>query len=481
MPDLMLNPHIFRAYDIRGVAGEDFTPAVVERIGRAHGTYLLRRGSSRRPPPRSGRSRSRSLVVAVGHDSRPSSQALYDGVIAGLRATGVDVIAVGLAPTPLLSFAAAAWQLDGGISITASHNPVRFNGAKLLEAQGLPLSPEAIQAVAALAQTNDFEHGRGALAERDPKPEYLALLRDRFAVARPLTVVADPGNAVATLTGPDALRAIGCRVIGLYTELLDGFPNHIADPQEPASMEDLSAAVAEHGADFGVAWDGDGDRIGVTDERGLRYEADWLVALLARDLLSRHPGAPVLVDLKTSLGPIQDIRAHGGRPLLSRTGYSLLRRRMQEEAILFGGEASGHIIFAEDYYAIDDGVYAACALAHFLAADPSPLSAHFASIRRFVTSPEIKLPCPDHAKFRIAEAVAHWFAPRFPVLTIDGARVDFGDGWALIRGSNTNPYLSVRIEAESRSRYDAIGRLIWDALLRHPEVVLPVGVPAPLP
>ena len=246
-------------------------------------------------------------------------------------------------------------------------------------------------------------------------------------------------------------------------------------------MEDLSAAVVEHGADFGIAWDGDGDRIGVTDERGLRYEADWLVALLARDLLSRHPGARVLVDLKTSLGPIQDICAHGGEPVLSRTGYSLVRRRMQAEGILFGGEASGHIIFAEDYYGIDDGVYAACALARFLAADPRPLSAHFASIRRFVTSPEIKLPCPDHAKFRIAEEIAHEFAARFPVLTIDGARVDFGDGWALIRGSNTNPYLSVRIEAESRPRYDAIGRLIWDALRRHPEVALPEGVPAPLP
>ena len=214
-------------------------------------------------------------------------------------------------------------------------------------------------------------------------------------------------------------------------------------------MKDLSAAVAEHGADFGVAWDGDGDRIGVTDEHGLRYEADWLVALLARDLLSRHPRASVLVDLKTSLGPIQDIRAHGGRPLLSLTGFSLLRRSMQEESILFGGEASGHIFFAEDYYGIDDGVYAACALAHFLAADPRPLSAHFASIRRFVTSPEIKLPCSDHAKFRIAQAIAQHFAAGFPVLTIDGARVDFGDGWALIRGSNTNPYLSVRLEAES--------------------------------
>ena len=464
MPDLTLNPHIFRACDIRGVAGEDFTPAVVERIGRAYATYLLRRPPS---PPRSDGTGSPSppgdlhpLAVAVGRDSRPSSQALYESVIAGLRATGVDVIAVGLAPSPLLSFAAAAWQLDGGISITASHNPVRFNGAKLLEARGLPLSPEAIQEVAALAQSNDFEHGRGALVERDPKPDYLALLRHRFAIARPLTVVADPGNAVATLTGPDALRAIGCRVIGLYTELLDGFPNHIADPQEPASMKDLSAAVAEHGADFGVAWDGDGDRIGVTDEHGLRYEADWLVALLARDLLSRHPRASVLVDLKTSLGPIQDIRAHGGRPLLSLTGFSLLRRSMQEESILFGGEASGHIFFAEDYYGIDDGVYAACALAHFLAADPRPLSAHFASIRRFVTSPEIKLPCSDHAKFRIAQAIAQHFAPGFPVLTIDGARVDFGDGWALIRGSNTNPYLSVRLEAESRPRYDAIGRLI---------------------
>ena len=299
------------------------------------------------------------------------------------------------------------------------------------------------------------------MVERDPKPDYLALLRHRFAIARPLTVVADPGNAVATLTGPDALRAIGCRVIGLYTELLDGFPNHIADPQEPASMKDLSAAVAEHGADFGVAWDGDGDRIGVTDEHGLRYEADWLVALLARDLLSRHPARLRAGGSQDFLGP------HPGHSRSRRPAAAVPHRLFLAAAEHAGGE---HPLLAARpaatsslpriYYGIDDGVYAACALAHFLAADPRPLSAHFASIRRFVTSPEIKLPCSDHAKFRIAQAIAQHFAPGFPVLTIDGARVDFGDGWALIRGFNTNPYLSVRLEAESRPRYDAIGRLI---------------------
>ena len=461
----LLNPHMFRAYDIRGLAGEDLSPAIAERIGAAFATYLRRRGGK---------------TLAVGRDSRPSSPDLYQGVIAGARSAGLDVTALGLTPSPVASFAAAAWSLDGAINVTASHNPIRFNGLKLVQRGASALLPDEIQEVRRLAESEDFEFGNGTFSERDPKPDYIAMLEQRFPVARQLKVVVDPGNGVATLTGPDALRGAGCDVVGLYTELLQGFPNHLPDPQSPETMVDLSRTVREHQADLGFAWDGDGDRIGLVDENGIRYEADWIVALLARDLLSRNPGARVLLDGKTSLSPIRDIQAHGGRPVLTATGYSLLRRRMEAEGILFGGEASGHIIFGENYYGIDDGVYAACAIAQIVAAGERPLSAHFTNMQRLVTSREIMMPCPDEAKFRVADAISvRLRSDGGDDSATDGVRVDFGDGWALVRASNTNPVVSVRLEAETRERYDTIRSLVWDALAQHSEVTIPPGVGEP--
>ena len=464
-----LNPHIFRAYDVRGVAGDDLTPDVAQLIARAHGSFLRRHFQAE--------------SVIVGRDSRPSSPGLYEAVLAGLRETGLHVTAIGLAPSPLLYYALHHWGLHGGIVVTASHNPVQFNGLKLLREQAMPLLPDEIQDVRRLAQTRDFVAGEAVPppVERDPGPDYLAMLRRRFKLARPLRVVVDPGNGVATLTGPAALQACGAQVVGLYTELLEGFPNHLPDPQEPGSMRDLAARVLAERADLGFAWDGDGDRVGLVDEQGRRYDPDWIAALLARDLLSRHPGASILMDLKSSRSPIDDVRAHGGRPILARTGYSIFRRRMREDGILFGGEASGHMIFAEDYPVLDDGVFAACAIARIVSAQPRPLSAHFAGMRRYVTSSEIKLPCDDAHKFRIADEIAAAFRDGYQTLEVDGARVEFPDGWFHLRASNTNPYLSLRIEAETRDRYDAIRDLVWHALAAHPEVTLPEGAAEPLP
>ena len=245
-------------------------------------------------------------------------------------------------------------------------------------------------------------------------------------------------------------------------------------------MQDLAARVLAEGADLGFAWDGDGDRVGLVDEHGLRYDPDWIAALLARDVLSRHPGARILMDLKSSRSPIDDVRSHGGEPVLARTGYSLFRRQMRDEQILFGGEASGHMIFAEDYPYLDDGVYAACAIARIVSQEERPLSAHFAAMRRYVTSNEIKLPCPDTHKFRIAAAIADAFRGRYEMVEVDGARVEFDDGWFHLRASNTTPDLSLRMEAESRERYDAVRDLVWEALAAHPEVSLEGVVSDPL-
>lgn len=467
MADVRINPHIFRAYDIRGLAGDEFTPQIGERIGRAFGTYVQRQFQGRR--------------VVVGRDGRPSSPALYYAVIAGLCATGIEVTAIGLAPTPVMYFAVAEWGLDGGISITASHNPVEFNGAKLVREEGRSLLPDEIRAVHRIVESGEFLSGAGHKHPRDPKPEYLALLRDRFPLARPLRIVVDPGNGVSTLTGPQALRAAGAEVIGLYTALLDGFPNHLPDPQDPAATKALAQKVVEVGADLGIAWDGDGDRVGAVDEQGNRREADWLVAIIARDVLQRHPGARILLDLKSSRSALQDVRAHGGEPVLTETGYSLVKQRMRDEGVLFGGEASGHIMFGEDYPCLDDGVYAACVIAHILAADSSPFSAHFEDMQPFVTSPELKLLCADDEKFAVARDIAANFRGRYPVIGDPGARVDFGEGWALIRASNTGPYLSLRVEASTRAHYDRILAEILQAIRAYPQLEVPSGFGTPLP
>ena len=455
---------IFRAYDIRGLVATELTPAVAETIGRAYATYLQRVYGSR--------------AVVVGRDNRPSSLDLRDALVRGLCASGTDVVDIGLAPSPLLYYAAAAGGVVGGVNVTASHLPAEYNGLKLLERGGIPLSPEEIQDVRRLAEAGDFTTGAGTVRTRDPRPAYLDLLAERFRLPRPLKVVVDPGNAVGALTGPEALRRIGCAVIGINTELDGTFPAHLPDPAEIATLAQLQAAVREHRADLGIAWDGDADRVGIVTEEGTALIADQVFPLLARDYLARHPGAAVQVDVKMSLTTLDDIRAHGGVPVFSRTGHSLAKRHMRVHGIGLGGEGSGHFFFGEDYYGLDDGVYAACALARILAASDQPVSAHIATLRRYITSPEIKLAVEDAAKFDAAARIAARLKAQYPVLDLDGARVDFGDGWALVRASNTGAFLTVRIEAETPEAYARARAIMLDAIAAEPTVTVPEGVGA---
>lgn len=462
MTTQQLNPRMFRAYDIRGVLGDDLTPDVTARIGAAYATYMGAQYGVHQ--------------VAVARDNRPSSEALCDGLVAGIRAAGASVVDIGLAPSPLLSYAAAEWGIDGGVVVTASHSPREYNGLKLLERRGIPLGPDEIQTVFRIADNADFSAGNGAIEQREPIPDYLAYLEHRFRLRRPLRVVVDPGNGVATLTGPEALRRIGCEVITLNAELDGAFPAYIPNPQDPRTMDGLIAEVRRSGADFGIAWDADGDRLGVVDETGTRHEADAILAALACDFLQRQPGARVYVDVKLSLSAILAIEEHGGRPFMGATGHSLAKRAMRDEGILFGGEGSGHFYFAEDYYGLDDAVFGACSVARLLANGDAPLSSYFSTLRRFVTSPELRFPCPDEAKLEIAQAVTAHFRDDYPVLEIDGARIDFGDGWALVRAANTGPELSVRIEAETERRFDEIAAIVFDVLRAHPAVAIPVDV-----
>ncbi len=291
--------------------------------------------------------------------------------------------------------------------------------------------------------------------------------------ARPLRIVADAGNGVAGMYAPALLRRIGCEVIELHCESDGRFPNHLPDPEDPENVVDLQEKVLELGADLGLAWDGDADRVGVIDERGRRHEADLILVLLARDLLRRHPGAKIIFDVKSSQSLVDEITRHGGVPVMWKTGHSHLKRKMRDDKILLGGEVSGHMFFGEGYYGVDDGILAACKIVDILAREPGPASRQFDSIEHLHATPELKALCPDDKKFALIEELVRELKQRYQTIDIDGARVLFPDGgWGLVRASNTSPYLTLRFEARTEAQIDAMKRVIYDALaplpLRHP-------------
>jgi phosphomannomutase/phosphoglucomutase len=454
-----LNPHIFRAYDVRGRVGPDITPEVFEQVGRAFGTLRRRRGGRR---------------IAVGQDNRTTSAALKAAFIMGVRAAGIDVVDVGLVTTPMLYFAAAHWRLDGGANITGSHNPVEYNGVKMVHSGAAPLTEAEIQWLRTAIERRDYERGHGTLEARSPRDDYLATVASLVRVVRPLKVVVDAGNGVAGLYAPDLLRRLGCQVIELYCESDGTFPNHLPDPEDAANVVDLQREVLAQGADLGVAYDGDADRVGVVDERGRRHEADLILVLLAQDLLTRHPGAKVVFDVKSSQTLVDEITKYGGVPVMWKTGHSHLKRKMREDGILLGGEVSGHMFFAENYYGVDDGLLASSKMIEIVARRAGPVSLLFDALPHLHATPELKAPCPDAEKFRVIEELAQELKQRYQTIDIDGARVLFpGGGWGLVRASNTNPYLTLRFEAKSEAEIDAMKRVIYGALTRYSFIQLP--------
>ncbi len=454
----MLNPHVFRAYDVRGLVGSDINPDVFRQVGRAYATLIRRNGGRR---------------IAVGQDNRLSSNDLKTGFADGARAAGVDVVDIGASTTPILYFATAHWKLDGGANITGSHNPIEYNGVKMVHPGAAPLSEDEIQALRTTIERGDYETGRGALSERSPREDYFATIAKLVRPRRRLKVVVDAGNGVAGLYGPELLRRIGCDVVELFCESDGRFPNHLPDPEDERNVEDLKAKVLEVGADLGIAYDGDADRVGVIDERGQRHEADLILILLARDLLTRHPGAKIVFDVKSSQALIDDIGQHGGVPIMWKTGHSHLKRKMRDDHILLGGEVSGHMFFGENYYGVDDGILASCKIIELTARAPGSLSGLFASIPHLRATPELKAPCADGEKFRVVAEVTRELKQRYETIDTDGARVIFpGRGWGLVRASNTNPYLTLRFEARTDREIDEMKREIYAVLSRYP-VTLP--------
>ncbi len=442
---------IFRQYDVRGVVGDDLTATAAEGIGRAYAALLRERGIAG--------------SVVVGRDNRPSGRMLRDRLVAGLTAGGIDVIDIGVGPTPVMYWALHHLPVVGGIQITGSHNPPEFNGFKMCVGTG-SLHSEGIQRLRALLDAPDAPT-RGTVRTEDVHEAYARDVVARTgALGRRLRVVFDAGNGAG---GPLTERIFGALDVEahfLYTESNGTFPNHHPDPTVPENLEDLIAEVRRTGADFGVAFDGDADRIGVVDDRGTIVWGDHLLILYARDVLARTgAGQAIIFDVKCSQALPDAIAAAGGTPVMWKTGHSLIKDKMKELHAPIAGEMSGHMFFDEGFYGHDDALYAAARLLRIVAADPRPLREHFADVPHFVSTPELRYACDDATKFAVvADAIAHFRALR-EVSDVDGARVLYGDGWGLIRASNTQPILVLRFEALTAERRDAI-RAEFEAWLR---------------
>lgn len=441
---MRLNPKIFREYDIRGVVGEDLTPESVRVLGLAIGTYYAQRGVRR---------------ITLGRDCRLSSEALRDALLEGLLETGLEVTDVGMVPTPLLYFSIVHLKKDGGVMITASHNPPEFNGFKICVGKDAIWGPE-IQKVREIAEEGRFVKGKGKLERYDVVPAYHDFILKDVKVERPLKVVVDAGNGTAGVVALPILRDLGCEVNGLYCEPDGRFPNHHPDPTQEENLRDLIAKVKELGADCGIGYDGDGDRIGVVDEEGRIIWGDKLMIIFARDILSRHKGATFIADVKCSQVLFDEIERLGGRAIMYRTGHSLIKDKMKKEGALLAGEMSGHMFFADRYFGFDDAIYASARLLEILSRSSKKLSELLEDIPPTFATPEIRVDCPDEVKFQVVERLKEKVRGRYEFVDIDGVRLKFPDGWGLVRASNTQPVLVLRFEAQSPERLEEIRRLV---------------------
>lgn len=431
----MLKPTIFREYDIRGIADTELATNDVVQLGKGLGTFLLRHSGKR---------------INVGSDVRLSSPRLKEAIISGLLATGCDVTDVGIVPTPLLYYSAVHLKADGAVMITGSHNPPEYNGFKTVCGTG-SLHGETIQDVRRLIEAADFESGQGTLSSFDIVPPYVGEIASQFRYSRKVKVVLDAGNGTAGPAMSRILERLNVEASELFFEMDGRFPNHHPDPTVPKNLAHLIAKVKETGAELGIAFDGDADRIGAVDENGEVIFGDMLLLIYGREILSRKPAATIIGEVKCSQLLYDELNRLGGRAIMYKTGHSLIKAKMKAEHAELAGEMSGHMFFADRYYGYDDALYGACRLLEIVANSGKPLSAQFEGLPKLVSTPEIRIDCPDEMKFTVVERVAEHFKKTHQVIDVDGARVLFAHGWGLLRASNTQPVLVERFEAENES------------------------------
>ena len=458
-----VNPLIFRAYDIRGIAtatekfpSVDLTPETVKLIGKGTGTYLQKI---------SGKN------IVVGRDNRLHSPDLQNAFIEGLRETGCNVTNIGISPSPFIYYAACKYGFDGGVNITASHNPKEYNGIKIVQKNAHSVCGDELQEVLKIIQSGEFAQGEGTYEEKEIFEDVKTDIGAMVKIEKSLKVVIDAGNGTAGKFAPELFRSLGVEVVELYCELDGNFPNHEANPEEYENMVDLIAKVKEENADLGIGFDGDSDRVGVVDEKGHHYSADYLLMILARDLLTRHPGAKIVFDVKVTQTLIDDIKKHGGEPVMSKTGHSFIEKKIKEIGALLAGEVSGHMFFAENYYGFDDAFLAAAKILEVLAKSGKKFSELFDDVPKTYSTPEIKAHCPDDKKFEIVDELVEHFTAEYDCITIDGVRVNFTESaWGAVRCSNTSPNLTLRFEAKTQEELDRIQGVMIEQLRKYPEV-----------
>lgn len=436
----MISAGIFREYDVRGVYGKDLTLEAAELIGRGFGAYAKDKGVKK---------------ITLGRDVRLSSDVLHDSIIKGLTEAGLEIIDVGVCPTPLLYFSIHHLKADGGVMITGSHNPPEFNGFKLAIGKET-IYGDKIQEVRKIIENGKFEKGNGAVSNYNIVQDYLNYLKNIFGSfkksMRHLKIVVDCGNGTAGIAAPVILKSLGCDVTELFCDLDGNFPNHHPDPTIPKNLDALIKKVKEAKADFGVAYDGDADRIGVVDENGEIIWGDKLMIIFSRDILKNKPGTTFISEVKSSQTMYDDITKNGGNAIMWKTGHSLIKAKMKETGALLAGEMSGHIFFADRYLGYDDAIYATCRLAEILSKSNKKTSELLSDVPKTYSTPEIRIDCPDEKKFQIVEAAKERFRKEYKIIDVDGVRILFDDGWGLIRASNTQPVLVLRFEADSEKR-----------------------------
>jgi phosphomannomutase/phosphoglucomutase len=444
----MLKSTIFREYDIRGVAETELQSPDVVELGRGLGSYLKRHGGPK---------------INLGRDCRLSSPRLHDALLEGLLSTGCDVTDVGVGPTPLLYYSAVHLKADGGVMITGSHNPSEFNGFKTVCGSGT-IHGDQIQEVLQIIQNRDFETGSGKHSEFDAVTPYIEEVAKQFHFDRRIKVVADGGNGTAGPVMHRLFQRLNCEVTELFFEMDGHFPNHHPDPTVPENLRQLRDQVIAQKAELGIAFDGDADRIGAVDENGEVIYGDMLLLIYGREILTRKPGATFIGEVKCSEVLYDELKRLGGNPIMYKTGHSLIKAKMKQEHAELAGEMSGHMFFADRYFGFDDALYAACRLIEIVSKSGKPLSAQLAGLPKMVSTPEIRVDCPDEVKFDVVARVAAQFRATHRVIEVDGVRVLFENGWGLLRASNTQPVLVMRFEAANQALLEKYRREVETVL-----------------
>lgn len=451
-----INKYMFREYDLRGrISDDELNEKTMELIGKGFGTFLKRRKINK---------------VVVGHDSRETSPKFRDAIVKGLRSTGCNIIDIGLTLVPILYFSQYHFKVKGGVMVTASHNPNDWSGLKLAHGYSETLLGDELQEVRRIIEKDDYEKGKSSYKKDNVKEAYIKDVTSRIKLKRKLKVVVECGNGTAGVFGPEILRRIGCEVIELYCDIDVNFPHHFPNPELKEAKEILSTKVKEIKADIGVAYDGDGDRLGVVDEKGQNVWTDKLLILLARQVLEKKKNAKIVFDVKCTEALSEDIKAHGGVPVMWKTGHSYIKRKAHEIKAAFAGERSGHIFYLEGYYGFDDAIFSSLKLIEYISNQEKTFSELLATTPKYYITPTIHVPCPDEKKYEIIDKLTKEFKKGYRVIDVNGARVYFEDGWGLVRASSNEPVLVLVFESKKEGNLEKYKKIFREKFKKYPEI-----------